>query len=73
MKDFNNVKLLPCPFCGAAAQMRYVNLINCTDTVSCGAEIHMGDSGERTAEYAIASWNSRTKGENYGENKTNSK
>lgn len=53
------VALLPCPFCGKAAEKRAVNLIVCSDVVDCGAEINSGDSGPRTWEFTLRAWNRR--------------
>ena len=72
MKHFNDVVLLPCPFCGNEAEMKYANMINCTDTVNCGAQVDSGDSGSLTTKYTIEAWNNRVKGENYGKNKIDS-
>lgn len=52
-------KLKPCPFCGKPAKLFAPNMVICTDTVSCGAEVNSGDSGDMTQEYTVSAWNTR--------------
>jgi hypothetical protein len=56
-------QLKPCPFCCKPAKRYFTNVVGCTDTVNCGAQIELGDHGTRTIEYTIESWNRRVENE----------
>lgn len=53
-------ELLPCPFCGARAEVEYNNGMAWWEAVCEGATCHAGIIGEVTAADAIAAWNRRT-------------
>lgn len=57
----DTIELLPCPFCGKPAKWFGVNSIGCTDQVDCGASVDSGDSGARTAEFTLRSWQRRAR------------
>lgn len=51
-------ELLPCPFCGKKARKIAANLIICSDTVNCGAEVHF--DAQCTNDAATKAWNTRS-------------
>lgn len=53
----NERNLLPCPFCGSAAQVFGKNIVGCIETVKCTATVDFGHYDG--LDEVVAAWNRR--------------
>ena len=65
MKETDDYKLKPCPFCGGSAKLAYaINDYNRWGVycVECGASVDVADwkGAKDTPENAVIAWNRRT-------------